>query len=101
MTCPNCGVQTDSAFCPHCGTRQPSAAAPVITLPAPGKYLGNSDYLVVNKTCITVYKSGLFGYKSRQLSFRDIGELFGKSDNWACVIYHRARKSIKEKMEES
>ena len=36
-----------------------------------------------------------------QLSFRDIGELFGKSDNWACVIYHRARKSIKEKMEES
>ena len=35
-----------------------------------------------------------------QLSFRDIGELFGKSENWACVVYHRARTKIKEKMEE-
>ena len=34
-----------------------------------------------------------------QLSFRDIGELFGKSENWACVIYHRARAKIKERME--
>ena len=33
-----------------------------------------------------------------QLSFRDIGELFGKSEN--CVVYHRARAKIKEKMEE-
>ena len=35
-----------------------------------------------------------------QLSFRDIGELFRKSENWACVVYHRARAKIKEKMEE-
>ena len=35
-----------------------------------------------------------------QLSFHDIGELFGKSENWACVIYHRARAKIKQKMEE-
>lgn len=35
-----------------------------------------------------------------QLRFRDIGELFGKSENWACVIYHRARAKLKEKMEE-
>jgi len=35
-----------------------------------------------------------------QLSFRDIGDLFGKSENWACVIYHRARTKIKKKMEE-
>ena len=35
-----------------------------------------------------------------QLSFRDIGELFGKSENWACVVYHRARARIKERMEE-
>lgn len=34
-----------------------------------------------------------------QLSFRDIGELFGKSENWACVVYHRARAKIREKME--
>ena len=36
-----------------------------------------------------------------QLGFRDIGELFGKSENWACVVYHRARARIKEKMEGS
>ena len=35
-----------------------------------------------------------------QLSFRDIGDLFGKSENWACVVYHRARARIKDKMEE-
>ena len=35
-----------------------------------------------------------------QLSFRDIGELFGKSENWACVVFHRARVRIKDKMEE-
>ena len=34
-----------------------------------------------------------------QLSFRDIGELFDKSENWACVVYHRARARLKEKME--
>ncbi|MBQ6384325.1 MAG: sigma-70 family RNA polymerase sigma factor [Clostridia bacterium] len=33
-----------------------------------------------------------------QLSFRDIGELFGKSENWACVVYHRARTRLKEGM---
>ena len=35
-----------------------------------------------------------------QLSYRDIGDLFGKSENWACVVYHRARAKIKEKLEE-
>ena len=34
-----------------------------------------------------------------QLSFRDIGELFGKSENWACVVYHRARTKLKEELE--
>ena len=36
-----------------------------------------------------------------QLSFRNIGELFGKSENWACVVYFRARARIRERMEES
>lgn len=35
-----------------------------------------------------------------QLSFRDIGELFGKTENWACVVYHRARAHIQKEMEE-
>ena len=36
-----------------------------------------------------------------QLSFADIGVIFGRSANWACVTYHRARQKLKEKMEES
>lgn len=34
------------------------------------------------------------------LSFKQIGELFHKTDNWACVTYHRARKMIKNRLEE-
>ena len=34
-----------------------------------------------------------------QLSFRDIGEIFGKTGNWACVVYHRARTRLKDEME--
>ena len=33
------------------------------------------------------------------LSFKQIGEIFGKSENWACVTYHRARKQIIDKLE--
>lgn len=36
-----------------------------------------------------------------ELSFRQIGELFGKTENWACVTYHRARAKIIAEMEES
>ncbi len=36
-----------------------------------------------------------------ELSFKEIGELFGKTDNWACVIYHRARKKIQKELEEN
>jgi RNA polymerase sigma-70 factor (ECF subfamily) len=35
-----------------------------------------------------------------ELSFRDIGALYGKTDNWACVTYHRARKLIRSRLEE-
>lgn len=34
-----------------------------------------------------------------ELSFKQIGALFGKTENWACVTYHRARKKIQEGME--
>lgn len=36
-----------------------------------------------------------------ELSFRQIGQIFGKSENWACVTYHRARARIKERWEET
>lgn len=36
-----------------------------------------------------------------ELSFKEIGRLYGKSDNWACVTYHRARNMLKERLEEN
>ena len=35
-----------------------------------------------------------------ELSFKQIAQIFGKTENWACVTYHRARKMIKEILEE-
>lgn len=35
------------------------------------------------------------------LSFKQIGQIFNKTDNWACVTYHRARAMLKKRLEES
>lgn len=35
-----------------------------------------------------------------QLSFKQIGQIFGKSENWACVTYHRAKKIIRSRLED-
>ena len=35
-----------------------------------------------------------------ELSFKEIGALFDKTDNWACVTYHRARMMLKRRLEE-
>ena len=43
-----------------------------------------------------VFSLRIFG----QLSFADIGSLFGRTANWACVTYHRARQKIQSEMEE-
>ncbi|NLA26760.1 MAG: sigma-70 family RNA polymerase sigma factor [Firmicutes bacterium] len=43
---------------------------------------------------------GVFSLRHfNELSFKKIAALFGKSENWACVTYHRARKKIKKQME--
>lgn len=34
------------------------------------------------------------------MSFRDIGQLLGRSENWACVTYHRARMKLRQELEE-
>lgn len=41
-----------------------------------------------------VFSLRVFG----ELNFRQIGSLFGKTDNWACVTFHRARNKIREEM---
>ena len=37
-----------------------------------------------------VFSLRVFG----QLGFREIGALFGKTENWACVTFHRAKAKI-------
>lgn len=34
------------------------------------------------------------------LGFQEIGELFDKTANWACVVYHRARKKLTDHLKE-
>lgn len=34
-----------------------------------------------------------------EMSFKDIGRIFSKNENWACVTYHRAKKFIIERLE--
>ena len=41
-----------------------------------------------------VFQLRVFG----ELSFAQIGEIFGKTENWARVTYHRARIKIQERM---
>ncbi len=42
-----------------------------------------------------VFQLRVFG----ELSFREIGRIFGKTETWARVTYHRARLKIQERME--
>ena len=44
-----------------------------------------------------VFQLRIFG----ELSFSQIGMIFGKTENWARVTYHRARLKIKERMDEN
>lgn len=42
-----------------------------------------------------VFELRVFG----ELSFQQIGQIFGKTETWARVTYHRARVKLKERME--
>jgi RNA polymerase sigma factor (sigma-70 family) len=44
-----------------------------------------------------VFELRVFG----ELSFSDVGKIFGKTENWARVTYHRARIRLQERMEKS
>lgn len=44
-----------------------------------------------------VFQLRIFG----ELSFQKIGQIFGKSENWARVTYHRAKLKIQERIGEN
>ena len=43
-----------------------------------------------------VFELRVFG----ELSFRQIGQIFARTENWARVTFHRARAKLKERMEQ-
>ncbi len=77
-------------------------------LPFPDPAIGPEEVIMRQDECMRIHRllhhldepyREVFTLRTLgQLSFRDIGELFGKSENWACVVYHRARAKIREKM---
>ncbi len=47
------------------------------------------------------YKEVFMWRTYAELSFKQIGQMFGKTDNWACVTYHRAGTMLRKGLEES
>ena len=47
-----------------------------------------------------MYKEVFMWRVFAEMSYDEIGALFGKTANWACVTYYRAKKAIAERMEE-
>ena len=43
-----------------------------------------------------IFSLRIFG----ELSFKEIAELFHKSEHWACVTYHRAKEMIRRELQE-
>lgn len=48
----------------------------------------------LNEPYKEVFSLRVFG----ELPFKKIGMLFGKTEHWACVTYHRAKRKIREEM---
>ena len=90
-------------------TRRKSKTAPIPEeLPASGKSIEqqvtdkDSSFRIhaalhtMDEPYREVFELRVFG----ELSFSQIGTIFGKTENWARVTYHRARIKLQEKMAE-
>lgn len=79
----------------------------ILNLPAHGKSI--EDQLVEKDEAAQIrkilhdlpepYKEVFMWRVFAELSFKQIAQVYEKSENWACVTYHRARKMIIEKSE--
>lgn len=58
-----------------------------------------NDIRKVLHTVPDPYKEVFMWRTFADLSFRQIGQIFGKSENWACVTYHRAKVKILKGLE--
>ncbi len=95
-----------NCYLSHLRKEKPTAPIDELQLPDPGQALeehfDDRDQAMAIHRCVhalpepykEVFSLRVFG----ELSFDQIGSLFGRSANWACVTYHRARQKIKDAM---
>ena len=66
------------------------------------RLLNRETYFAIHKILHTLeepYKEVFSLRAFGELPFRQIGELFGKTESWARVTYHRAKMKIKEELQ--
>ncbi len=90
--------------------RRPTASLAALeeTLPAPEPtpeelLIGGERAMAVHRALHALpepYKEVFTLRTLGEMDFRQIGELFGRTANWACVTYHRARKKLQERMDQ-
>ena len=98
-----------NCYLSHLRKTKPSEDISEIQIPDPGKTIeerveDKDQAMAIHRVLHNlpepykeVFSLRVFG----QLSFEDIGYIFGRSVNWACVTYHRAKSKIQKEMEES
>ena len=77
---------------------------PTEPIPGPAEQVVNAE---TARRIQTIFESlpepqhGVFSLRVfGQLSFKQIAAVYGKTENWACVTYHRARGKIREQLED-
>lgn len=76
-----------------------------ITLPSPeGAVEAMEERLALLRTlhsCSEPYREVLYLRLFGSLGFREIGDILGKTENWARVTFYRGKESIKKEMREN
>ena len=98
-----------NCYLTHLRKNRPSESVDELQIPDPGqameeKLLDRDQAMSIHRVLHhlpepykEVFSLRVFG----QLSFGDIGGIFGRTANWACVTYHRAKSKIQKEMEDS
>ena len=98
-----------NCYLSHLRKTKPSEDISEIQIPDPGKTIeerveDKDQAMAIHRVLHTLpepYKEVFSLRVFSQLSFEDIGSIFGRTANWACVTYHRAKQKITKEMEES
>lgn len=97
------------SYLKKCGRSIPAEEAALTELPDPeespeDRLIRKEEAAHLRKILHNIpepYKEVFMWRVFAELDFKQIGQIFHKSENWACVSYHRARRKIKESLEEN